>query len=158
MNASTDKQGANGLSLAELIDRHADETGQLVECLEQERLALMGNDIPALERICASKLACVTQLQTLGRELHRLTRGIGVETLAATDPAALALLPAWRQLMTLASRCQDLNLANGDLLEQRQSQVRRLIGGLTAPLDESATYGRAGTRTFNPLRRVLASA
>jgi flagellar biosynthesis/type III secretory pathway chaperone len=152
---STISQG----DLSEVIEQHIACTQALTDMLQRERLALIGNDLPALERVSAEKTLTVAQLQQLSSQLEACndpSSGMSLEN--RITQAGSALRRRWQELLTLASHCQQANLANGALLDQRQSQVRWTLGQMLGDPGSPRTYGRTGISLQGISRRIRASA
>ena len=140
------------------IEQQIGCTEALLAAMRSERGALLGGKLEELEQACADKLAAANKLQSLGAQLAQLQAAPRqIEALLLRAPDSASALARWRQLLGLAAACQQHNLENGALLDQRQMQLRRtrraLLGDQAAP-----TYGRGGDSGYDPGRRSLASA
>lgn len=127
----------------------------LLDCLQREREALLGHSIAQLENVSAEKWTAASTLQSLAATLERFHGGIaGVQRLITQAGSAPALKESWQELLRLAGLCQQGNLSNGALLQERQAQLRRTM---TALRDSSGgeTYGRAGLSLSAPAPRAF---
>lgn len=135
-----------GRSLGEIIAAQVACTTQLVDVLESERSALIGNDLDALELACSAKAMAAQHLQQLGERFlvatgHLVDRD-AIEALLARQPGGQRLLARWAELGQLAKVCSEGNRANGALLEVREKQVRGALAAMQP--DVPAVYGRSG--------------
>ena len=155
---TTSRRTADTHSIRRIIEQQIACADKLLATLDQERQALLGNSMPALEQASADKLAAATTLQSLNADLLRLNAGPQqIESLLRdTDPAD-SMRDSWRALLDLAARCQKAHLGNGALLDERQSQLRRNLRSLPSSAS-NPLYGRSGDAGFNPESRRLASA
>ncbi|MEW6169092.1 MAG: flagellar protein FlgN [Pseudomonadota bacterium] len=145
--------------LEDNLASHLDCARLLACALDDERSALVANDIAALERVTLTKAAASEQLSELGRALNRLREESSApridDLLARCDPSGAAHA-RWHELMDLAAQCAQVNRANAALLDARRNRVRqalRLLGGGTVQ-----TYGAAGEDRSAPPPRTLGQA
>lgn len=128
----------------------------LLKTLDQERQALLGNSMDALETVSADKLSAANQLQALSLSLEKINAAPPqIEQLAQASEGPLR--ERWQSLLQLAAQCQAANLANGALLDERQNQLRRKQRSISSHLP-ATTYGRGGDAAYNAGRRSIASA
>lgn len=140
-----------------IVEQQLTCAASLLKTLEQERQALLGNAMDALEQVSADKLAAANQLQTLSQSLEKINAPPAqIEQLAQTAGSE-SLRDQWHELLKLAALCQSANLANGALLDERQSQIRRKQNSIASHLPAS-TYGRGGNSAYSAGRRSIASA
>lgn len=142
-------------TLQQNIDEHIACAQTLLQVLAEEHAAVLDGKPETLEQVAARKGGIVSRMQQLsqtlaalsgpGRSPEQLMRGTGLQQ-------------RWQTLMTLAARCQKDNLANGALLEAKQSQVRWALGHMLGTASAPSTYGRSGIDHGSGLRRVIASA
>ncbi|MFP5307316.1 MAG: flagella synthesis protein FlgN [Gammaproteobacteria bacterium] len=143
--------------LEDNLASHLDCTRLLACALEDERSALVANDIAALERVTLTKAAASEQLSELGRTLNRLREESSApridDLLARCDPSGAAHT-RWHEVIDLAAQCAEANRANAALLDARRNRVRqalRLLGsGGTVQ-----TYGASGEDRSAPQPRTL---
>lgn len=158
MNAADLNISAAMDSLSQIIESHISCAHELLEILHRERKALISGKPEHLEEVSASKLKSVHDFQLLSDKLTRYLNGESIETLFARIGGGLDLRQRWQDLMTLATECQQTNLANGALLDERHNQVRYAIKCLFGHEAKPGVYGRWGETTFRPDRRVIARA
>lgn len=146
-------------SLRQTIEQQIACTEALLTTLEQERQALVDNELPRLEQVSTDKIQSVTALQALGQQLDRL-RDAGPDGKLDTliQRSGDAVRERWQQLLGLAARCQKANLANGALLEERQSQVRWALGQMLGVDNTPRLYGPGGSTSAGGGSRKLARA
>lgn len=97
----------------------------LLQCLEDERQALVSSNIEALEQITRRKIEHVQVLEECARE-----RG-----------HSSSHRPEWSALIDRAALCKERNVANASLLQALQRRARWSLDYLgSAP----ALYGRQG--------------
>lgn len=140
---TTSRRPADLRSIQQLIEQQVTCAGTLLETLERERQALLDNSMTALERASSDKLAAATTLQTLNGALQKLDAGPQQIELMIREAGSPTLDTSWRELLQLAARCQQTNLGNGALLDERQTQVRRQLRALP-PAAGGTLYGRDG--------------
>lgn len=145
--------------LAENLNQHVITAQSLIEILARERAALMSQDVEALSAVNADKSAAATDLQRQGAALVALAGGAegkALEAFICRQPDGLELLARWQLLLQLAGQCQNANMQNGILLQDRQQRVRaslQLIRQSPRPL-----YGPAGAIDADTGKRALARA
>lgn len=145
--------------LADNVSHHLDCTRRLAATLQQEREALLGTDVAALEHLVMEKSAAANELRDLGEALTRLRARRPAPTMDAFFKAAGAapqLASDWREVLRLAADCQAANRANASILDTRQGRVRESLGALRGQAP-APVYGRGlGGSGFTP--RSLGSA
>ena len=141
-------------TVPQIIEQHIFSAIELLEILKQERNALISGKPEAIEQVCSSKIKLVN---TFRQHSENLTHCIGTETIEQVI-ARSGLQQRWQQLLALATECQKNNLANGALLDERQSYVRHAIKCLFGHEAKPGVYGRWGDTSFRPERRMIASA
>ena len=145
-------------SLPQIIEQHISSALELLEILQQERQALISGKPEALEQVSASKLKSVQTFRILSDKLNRYLGNESIEHLLARIGSGMNLHQRWQELMTLATECQNHNLANGALIDERQNSVRHAIKCLFGHEAGPGVYGRCGDTSFRPERRIIASA
>jgi flagellar biosynthesis/type III secretory pathway chaperone len=145
-------------SLSQIIESHISCAHELLEVLQRERKALISGKPEHLEEVSTAKLQSVHGFQLLSDKLTRYLSGESIESLLSRIGGGLDLRQRWQDLMALATECQQTNLANGALLDERQNQVRYAIKCLFGHEAKPGIYGRWGDSTFRPERRIIASA
>ncbi|TAL86730.1 MAG: flagellar protein FlgN [Rhodanobacter sp.] len=124
--------------------------GQLLQALESERMALDGNDTEALNHAGSQKQQVLLRLERLDTERLQFQKEL--------DTPSTTLESAWSAVMQSLHRCQQLNLRNGTVVNQRLLQVRNALAVLTGHSGESKLYGRTGELRANARSQVLAEA
>lgn len=143
--------------LGDNLNQHVINAQALIDILSRERAALMSQDVEALAELSQSKSAAAELMHHLGNSLRKMcggAEGKAVESFICRQTNGLELLARWQLLLQLAARCQQANLENGVLLQDRQQRVRaslQLIRQLPRPL-----YGRAGAMSQDNGKRALA--
>ena len=143
-------------SLSQIIESHIHCAHDLLEVLQQERRALISGKPDQLEAVSSAKLKMVHGFQVLSDKLTRYLNGESIESLLSRIGGGLDLRKRWADLLTLANECQQSNLANGALLDERHNQVRQSLQILFGHEARPGVYGRWGDTSFRPERRVLA--
>lgn len=142
------------------IEDHISCMQALVQTLAQEHEALLGSDPAVLEQVSASKSHAVLSLQQLSQNLSAIPGiGGGTELERSIQLAGKAVQQRWQHLLSLAAQCQQANLANGALLDAKQSQIKWALSHMLGTAQANTpTYGRGGIRRDDGTRRILASA
>lgn len=155
MNDHIPQPAATPETLRQNIDEHIACAQDLLQVLARENAAVLGGQPEELEQVAARKGGIVSRMQQLSQILSALSGpGRAPERLMRSAD----LQHRWQTLMTLAARCQKDNLANGALLEAKQSQVRWALGHMLGASSAPSTYGRGGIDRGPGLRRIIASA
>lgn len=121
---------------------------QLVQLLEQERLALAQAKVDGerLQELTASKQAALFRLEQLEaiRSGAQLKLGYGAGRKGALKAAADAdCLEIWREVQGAARRARQLNTANGEALGMRMACNQRIVGFLNS-VSGNKLYGPDG--------------
>lgn len=136
------------MSLSKHLQVQQQAIEQLVQLLEQERLALAQAKVDGerLQEITASKQAALLRLEQLeairaGAQL-KLGYGAGRQGAlkAAEDADCVAI---WREVQALARRARELNVANGGALGVRMAANQRIVGFLNTVVGNKL-YGPDG--------------
>ncbi len=153
---------------AQIVDIIGDSVYQalgLKEALEDERRALEGQDMEALNAIVDSKTSCVQRLQSLDDKRTSLCEQWGF----APGPHQMTALiewcdedqlisSRWEQLMVIAAEGSALNMTNGSIIRLRQQQFEASLSVLRGGSPGSETYDRSGGEGSDYGRRSLAEA
>ncbi len=136
------------MSLGKHLQLQQQAIEQLVQLLEQERLALAQAKVEGerLQELTASKQAALLRLEQLEaiRSGAQLKLGYGSGRQGAFKAAEDAdCLAAWRQVQALAQRARQLNLANGGAIRQRMACNQKIVGFLNS-LGGERLYGPDG--------------
>ena len=158
MNTITNQASTMMESLSQIIEQHISSALELLEILQQERQALISGKPEALEKVSFSKLKSVHTFKQLSEKLSRYLGDESIEQLLTRLGGGMNLQQRWQELLALATECQKCNLANGALIDERQSYVRNAIKGLFGHEARPGVYGRWGDTSFRPERRMIASA
>ena len=122
----------------------------LMLALEAEQVALAQSDCDALNKAGTNKQVLMLQLEQLDSERLQLSR---------ESPAmATRLDTEWAAVVESLRKAQQMNLRNGDEVNQRLRQVRKALAVVTGHTGENGLYGRAGELQLNLRSRSLAEA
>ncbi len=124
---------------------------RLLALLESERIALIAGDNVAIDIASANKQTLLQQIECLDDERRHLLASINggyqvpftMERELAHNAAALA---QWRETEALLSKCQQLNQANGSVVELRIRHVRKALDLLSGNPAQAELYGPQGAR------------
>ena len=136
------------MSLAKHLETQQRTLQQLIDLLEQERLALSVAKVDGerLAERAEAKQALLAELDRLESQRHsaELKLGYGDGNRGAERAAADAgCLPAWQNLRELALRAKQLNEFNGDNIRNRMSHNQRILNFLHEAAGHSL-YGPDG--------------
>ena len=154
---STPRRFTDPAQVQNLIEQQLACATSLIGIMERERQALLGNAMDALAVACDEKFAAASTMQALGASLEKLNAGPAQMEQLIQLPEGSALATQWKELRALAAQCQSLNLGNGALLDERQTQLRRNQRALRG-FQPGMTYGRGGGELAPSERRRIASA
>ncbi|MEO9078565.1 MAG: flagellar protein FlgN [Rhodanobacter sp.] len=137
-------------ALKAVIDDMQVAIDELMIALGAEQDALAQSDCDALNKAGTSKQVLMLQLEQLDSERLQLSR---------ESPAMATKLDAeWAAVVESLRKAQQMNLRNGDEVNQRLRQVRKALAVVTGHTGESGLYGRAGELQINLRSRSLAEA
>lgn len=126
-----------GAALDAVVEDLHQAATELSASLVAERDALVGADAAALDRAGARKQALMQRLEELDAER--------VQMLKLEPAAAERLEPRWREVLEVIRGCQEMNLRNGSLVNQRLTQVREALAVLSGQGgDVRSVYGPGG--------------
>ncbi|MEB6589923.1 MULTISPECIES: flagellar protein FlgN [Pseudomonas] len=139
-------------TLLQLIEDDIAPMQELLDLLQKEAVALHGRDMAPLENILARKQSLIVLLEQQGLRRNNLLTSLGlsanragVEAVAAQSPNGELLLQQLDVISQLMQACQQLNEANGRIIQVQQhvtsNQIRILQGGDSPSLYDS----RGGT-------------
>ncbi|PRA26804.1 flagella synthesis protein FlgN [Pseudomonas poae] len=136
------------MSLSKHLQVQQQAIEQLVQLLEQERLALAQAKVDGerLQELTASKQAALHRLEQLEaiRSGAQLKLGYGAGRQGALKAAEEAdCVAIWREVQALARRARELNAANGGALDTRMAANQRIVGFLNTVVGNSL-YGPDG--------------
>jgi len=137
----------------------------LKESLVDEKAALEGQDMDALNDAVENKSRCVNELKSLDSKRSSLCSDAGFdagpsqmhEVVKWCDTESL-IANRWEHLMSLASECNALNLTNGAIIRVHQQQIRSKLSVLRGEAPDADTYGRHASGSGNYEQRSLAEA
>jgi flagella synthesis protein FlgN len=135
-------------ALAQVVFGIAAQSERLERALQHERAALMANDDLALDAAGRDKDLLVRTLEAHERERLHLTRSLGISAGPAPMRVALSDTPAardaWARCLSVLERCQNINAANGRIVETKLRHVRTALELISGRDLGRATYGPAG--------------
>lgn len=136
------------MSLGKHLELQQQAIEQLVQLLEQERLALAQAKVDGerLQELTASKQAALFRLEQLEaiRSGAQMKLGYGAGRRGALKAAQDAdCLEVWREVQALARRARQLNGANGEALGMRMACNQRIVGFLNSVVGNKL-YGPDG--------------
>ncbi len=148
------------------LDRAVQRTDELRAALLEERAALAGQDLDALETALAGKLDAVEAARAADVERRKLMARAGLGGSDSAMPEALekldddgGLADLWKRLGSLARECSVLNAGNGQAIHARRTQVDRRLAVLRGDTEAApATYGRRGAPSSVSGKQTLAEA
>ncbi len=155
MNAMN-RQATRNDMLAVLEDSVREAIG-LKETLVEERSALTGQDLDALELAATSKGIKVDRLKSLEAERGAILERAGFAPGQMSDLAAWCgddadITSRWDHLVALASECSSLNLTNGSIIRGRQGQLGQRLMILRGTTQGPGTYGIDGNESGGSAR------
>lgn len=119
-----------------------------LEVLQSEQDALVHGDAERVGALASEKADLVARLGQLGEECrHRLVSQAltadrdGMESFLRRNPGAAA---AWREVLSLAEKAQQLNQTNGLMINTRLGHTRQALAVLHSAADASGLYGPDG--------------
>jgi flagellar biosynthesis/type III secretory pathway chaperone len=146
-------------AIVQIIEENIACTELLLTTLEKERLALLVNELPQLEKVSEDKLNQVNTLQILNQQLLNLRDPESGDTLeSVVSSGGTAVWGRWQQLIALATSCEEANQRNGALLDERRAQVQWALRRMVGESRGAQTYGPAGLSSTGIGRRSIACA
>ena len=149
-------------ALAQVVMGIAAQTQRLEQALQDERAALIANDDLALDTASRDKDLLVRTLEAQERERLHLARHLGISAGPAPMRAALAAAPeardVWASCLNVLERCQNLNAANGRIVETKLRHVRMALELISGRDLGRATYGPSGRSTGTRSGSMIARA
>jgi len=135
-------------ALAQVVLGIAAQSERLEQALQHERTALMSNDDLALDTAGRDKDLLVRTLEAHERERLHLARNLGISAGPAPMRLALSDAPAardtWARCLSVLERCQNLNAANGRIVETKLRHVRMALELISGRDLSRSTYGPGG--------------
>ena len=132
------------LSLLKNIQQHSQ---QLIDCLNQEKLALNKNQLDKLNEISSEKQILLDQLNQLDKQRAASSTNENFNKFIANSNNQ-PLIKQWDLTRQTISECQQLNEINGRLINKR-SQINQDILSILSGRNEQAdeTYNAKGNQT-----------
>ena len=134
-----------------------------VSLLESEKQVLMGKDVEPLQLLAEGKIRAVDEI----RALIRARRGILPVPASENESGpteswlkshAAEGLPLWRDIRQLATQAQQLNQANGEMIQIRLRNNQQALGALHNAVNSAQTlYGPNGQHQAASIGRSLGS-
>lgn len=136
-------------ALLSLLENIQQKSQQLIECLQQEKLALDNSQYEQLCEIAINKEALVETLQTLDKERSALCPEKNFNQYIA-DSENQPLIKLWQVTRQLIAECQQQNEINGRLLN-RQNTINQETMSILSGRDQnsSQTYNAQGSQANN---------
>lgn len=141
--------------------------GEFVELLQNEQKSLQGGDVDRLVSLAQLKSDKVVALAQIEDKRNRALAAAGfapdqrgmeawLKQHATNFPEARKI---WKELLSKARQAQNLNLANGAMIQQKLQHNQQALAILQAAANQSSTYGpdgqtHAGRRSGRPLGKV----
>lgn len=132
-------------AMTELLHEQGARLHELETVLQDEQRALVERDMETLQRLLSRKVELLAAVETGERQRASLVASITAES----DPVrameeCLRALPEpgaareqWTTLLQALERCRAVNEANGTVIAQRQTGVRRTMELLQGGVDPS---------------------
>jgi flagellar biosynthesis/type III secretory pathway chaperone len=140
---------------------HAERT-QHPLCLDEERSALTGRDLAALEKTTREKVQHTQSLEQLEQQREKLVAELGFATDSSGQRRCFDSLPQadnlnslWQRVLANVEACQTGNLTNGGILELGRQQVEQALGILRGQSNRPALYDPHGETATDLGRREL---
>lgn len=135
-------------ALAQVVFGIAAQSDRLEQALQHERAALIANDDLALDAAGREKDLLVRALEAHERERLHLARTLGISAGPAPMRQALAEAPeardTWARCLNVLERCQNINAANGRIVETKLRHVRMALELISGRDHDRVTYGPGG--------------
>lgn len=136
-------------AIAQGLEREHSLASRLLEALQREEAALVGNDADALSQATHGKSQLIIEFMSLHQQLLRQLGQAGLparDSSMATwisrqsDPSVQA---QWRELLDFAERAQGLNRTNGLLIQRLSVRNQAALAALRGPA-QAELYGQSG--------------
>ena len=120
------------------VQQDARDYPRLQQHLETQFTATLTHDSERLQACAAVITELCEQLDTRRRQRLQWIAQVLPQGQVASIPAVLALLPrvlrapcqqCWQSVLDTAVQCRELNLRNGQLLQQHHAMLRRIFEG-----------------------------
>ncbi len=135
------------------LQREREILQTLLDCIDEELLALQENDSEALENATLQKDQCINTLtqqnrvrRTLLFEAGFVPESMSLENfLCECDPAHQGpLQDAWNAVQLLSAECHQANMQNGQLNAIAQRMTRQMLSLLRGESSFAEIYDRGG--------------
>ncbi|MCG5513580.1 flagella synthesis protein FlgN [Ectothiorhodospira shaposhnikovii] len=140
--------------LDQILTHSVREASALEHALQLEGQALSTRDLETLNLAIAQKQQQVERLEQLTRDQGALLKREGYENNAQGMARCLrdwdaegVLAPIWDRLVDLMTRCRQLNLANGGVVETKRRHVEQALHILRGEDPRTELYGPRGQPT-----------
>ena len=128
---------------------------QFVALLEREQALLVENDTDALLELSEQKSDSAMSLNQLAKtrrdQLKKILPDFSAESihewLKSNSPSGLDV---WLEIRELAERAQQLNNANGELIQMKMRHNQQSLNALNISVNKASLYGPDGQTTFSP--------
>jgi len=138
------------LSLPKKFEQGLSALDSVATLLEQEREAIVANDLEQLKSVIAEKKTVLTEFATQQHEWSQIisAQGASVDEFFAALPvqAANMLRPHWDKLEQRLGEIQRLNERNGQVVGSRNRQVSQLLSALQGHRPATQLYTDGGSR------------
>ncbi|SEQ11615.1 flagella synthesis protein FlgN [Ectothiorhodospira magna] len=142
--------------LEQILTRSIGEASALEHALQREAQALGTRDVDALNAAVSEKQQRVKNLESLTQEQGALLKREGYENNAHGMACCLRdwdqeqlIQPVWDRLVDVISRCRELNLANGGVVEGKRRTVDQALHILRGEDHRTELYSASGRTTFS---------
>lgn len=156
----------NEEAFAQAIQAEVGALRRFLALLDQEQALLVKGQVEDLVELAQQKHELAAEVSTLDNQRNEAlaAQGLspdrsGVEAWFAARPEAAAARDAWSTLIALATRAQETNDLNGELIQKRmQNTTQALEALLGTPGSRLTLYGPDGQSTVASGRRISDSA
>lgn len=140
-------------ALHDLMLRERDGLERLRALLDEEHAALAARDTAKLEKLTATKLESLNELEQLGKVRQGLLAQAGLtadrsgfESLLSrfSGPEGRALADAWQAVQDLLRDCQEQNRVNGMVLDASHRATQQALAILLGQTRDADTYDARG--------------
>jgi len=151
--------------IVEIIGNCVYQALGLKETLEDERKALVAQDMTALRTALESKGKCVAELRSMEDARNNLCVAAGfapgpdqmLQVIEHCDENA-TIANSWQHLMDIATECDSLNVTNGAIIQGRKQQIETSIAIIRGGNPTKDTYDRSGREPHGHNLRSIAEA
>jgi len=127
--------------ITRVLERQLDALSRVLECLGEERDALLSRDLNQLAQVTERKNGSLAAVDSLEQQRRELAPSLSVmETLAKSPDVARR----WEQLLDLTRKCREQNESNGRLIRRQRRRVESTLGLLRGEPASPKLYGPDG--------------